>query len=588
MNNFSQQLSLPTATEQIQLSSKQEMNLEGKALIDWFLNDQQQLTAVEQFSQYYSSTTQPAQEKIYQTKIYQSLIPAKMPEAGEQYAFEVNLDACSGCKACVTACHSLNGLDEQETWRDVGLLHGGTSHSPVMQHVTSACHHCLEPSCLSACPVDAYQKDEQTGIVLHLDDQCIGCQYCTLACPYDVPKYHPEKGIVRKCDMCQDRLQAGEAPACVQACPHEAISIQIVNQQTIITDSESNLFLPGAPEPQITLPTTQYKTSRVFPRNLLPTDYYSVQAEHTHWSLVVMLVFTQLSVGAFLVELILESLLNQEMMGSIRTLHTVSALVYGLLAMGVSTFHLGRPLYGFRAIIGLKHSWLSREIVAFGLFAFLAVIYALLNFIPAMGYSWLNGGQLEKLSGAFAWCVVLTGLVGVGCSVMVYAFTGREFWNGTDTSIRFLLTTALLGIVAAWMTFMLTSLVFDSVAARKIVTEHGSLLCQMLMTVTIIKLLFEAAIFRHLRSRQTTPLKRSAMLMVGELSHITLMRFCCGFLGGLFMPAFLLQEKQTTEESLFLIVVVLLMFVACVAGELLERALFFGAVTRPKMPGNFS
>ena len=99
-------------------------------------------------------------------------------------------------------------------WREVGLLIGGTETLPVIpQHVTSACHHCLDPACPEPpCPVDAYEKDARTGIVKHLDDQCIGCQYCTFTCPYDAPKFHVGKGIVRKCDMCSDRLVAGEAP----------------------------------------------------------------------------------------------------------------------------------------------------------------------------------------------------------------------------------------------------------------------------------------------------------------------------------------------------------------------------------------
>ena len=154
-----------------------------------------------------------------QAKHYSRLLPATEPGPGQQYAFRVDLDRCSGCKACVTACHSLNGLDEGETWREVGLLIGGSSQLPVLQHVTSACHHCLDPACLTACPVDAYEKNPVTGIVKHLDDQCFGCRYCTFACPYEVPKYHRGKGIVRKCDMCSGRLAVGEAPACVQACP---------------------------------------------------------------------------------------------------------------------------------------------------------------------------------------------------------------------------------------------------------------------------------------------------------------------------------------------------------------------------------
>src|SRR5688500_17550247 len=158
-------------------------------------------------------------------------LPLTKPGHDEQYAFEVDLDACTGCKACVTACHQLNGLDddEGETWRSVGLLHGGTPAEPVQQTVTTACHHCLDPACMKGCPVGAYEKDPVTGIVKHLDDQCIGCQYCTLTCPYEVPQYSKKRGIVRKCDMCSDRLAEGEAPACVQACPNEAISIRIVD-----------------------------------------------------------------------------------------------------------------------------------------------------------------------------------------------------------------------------------------------------------------------------------------------------------------------------------------------------------------------
>ena len=80
---------------------------------------------------------------------------------------------------------------------------------PYQQTVTTACHHCVEPACLEGCPVLAYEKDAETGIVRHLDDQCIGCQYCVLKCPYDVPKYSAKRGIVRKCDMCYDAPRRG-------------------------------------------------------------------------------------------------------------------------------------------------------------------------------------------------------------------------------------------------------------------------------------------------------------------------------------------------------------------------------------------
>jgi len=552
----------------------------GPTLLERLLADQQELTAVEQFSQVYNEQAAPAPSRYYS-----SLIPATAPGPGQQYAFDVDLDACSGCKACVTACHSLNGLDETETWRDVGLLVGGTTTNPIMQHVTTACHHCLEPACMTACPVDAYEKDLITGIVKHLDDQCFGCQYCTLACPYDVPKYHKQKGIVRKCDMCSDRLSAGEAPACVQSCPHEAISIRIVDCEQIIEDSEADRFLPAAPEPHITLPTTTYRTKRVFPRNLLPADYFSVAEQHPHWPLIIMLVLTQLSVGAFLSGLVLERFLDETLIASMKPVHSLSALVFGLLALASSTLHLGRPRFAYRAIIGLRHSWLSREIVAFGVFAKLAVIYAAGSWF---GPEMLVGSQYWQQW--LGWGVAVSGLAGVFCSVMIYAFTQRVFWSFTKTFARFALTTCLLGVAAVWLTLLLISFFGTGDAAANvsgIISGYGRRICQTLLLITSLKLVFEANLLRPLLSRQTTPMKRSAMLMTGSLASVTIARFACGVLGGLAMPALLLKAtSESPQDPVFLIIVTSMLFVACLAGELLERYLFFAAVASPRMPGS--
>ena len=238
-------------------------------LIDRLIEAQQSLTAVEKFSQSYRDQSSPVLEPQYR-----DLIPLDGPGEGEQYTFEVDLDACSGCKACVAACHNLNGLDDGELWRNVGLLVGGTESEPTLQHVTVACHHCLEPACMHGCPVNAYEKDAVTGIVSHLDDQCIGCRYCMFMCPYDVPTYSETKGIVRKCNMCSDRLAVGEAPACVQSCPNKAIKITKVSVDEIVSSCETDQLVPGAPDVHVTLPTTRYNTRRVLPRNLLSDDYY--------------------------------------------------------------------------------------------------------------------------------------------------------------------------------------------------------------------------------------------------------------------------------------------------------------------------
>ena len=141
---------------------------ESKTLIDELINEQRSLTAVSRFSQKHERAEIPLQSRYYR-----DLIPLSKPTGGEQYAFEVDLDKCSGCKACVAACHALNGLEDDESWRAVGLLVSDEAELPYQQTVTTACHHCVDPACLNGCPVLAYEKDPLTGIVRHLDDQCI-------------------------------------------------------------------------------------------------------------------------------------------------------------------------------------------------------------------------------------------------------------------------------------------------------------------------------------------------------------------------------------------------------------------------------
>ncbi|QEG37228.1 DmsC/YnfH family molybdoenzyme membrane anchor subunit [Bythopirellula goksoeyrii] len=550
-------------------------------LVNALLDEQQRTTVVERFSQRHSTATEPLLAGHYQ-----DLIPLSKPKPGEQYAFEVDLDACSGCKACVVACHNLNGLDESEQWRKVGLLHGGSEQLPVLQHITTACHHCVDPACLSGCPVMAYDKDPETGIVRHLDDQCIGCQYCIFMCPYDVPHYNPGRGIVRKCDMCHDRLAVGEAPACVQSCPNGAIRIRTVSTESVIAESESNQFLPTAPEPGITLPTTSYKSSKPLPRNLLPADYYSANRQHSHLALVFMLVLTQLSVGAFIVGQVLVSgpWADQLMLTAIRPAYAIAGLVVGLLGMNAAVFHLGRPLYAFRALLGLRTSWLSREILAFGVFAAAALAYA--------AAVWFAGDHpgLVPWADRLGLATAITGAVGVLCSVMIYVKTQRPFWTGSRTGSKFLLTCLVLGLPIALLVSLVACVWNQQLTAHSIMQNYGQSLCKALMIVVAMKLLFETAVLARLKQRQFTPLKRTALLLTGELSMTNMLRYFFGIMGGLLLPLVLLSHKATTVgegayQPLFMGFIVILIAGLLLIGELLERYLFFAASVAPKMPG---
>ena len=555
---------------------------EAPSLINLLLNEQHDLSAVERFTQIHDTNGKPASQKYYR-----DLLPASPPQNGEQYAFEVDLDVCSGCKSCVAACHSQNGLETEELWRKVGQMVGGTPELPVVQHVTTACHHCIEPACLSGCPVEAYVKDDATGIVRHLDDQCIGCQYCILKCPYDVPVYSPTKGIVRKCDMCQDRLSSGEAPACVQSCPNQAIRISIVDKERVVEESEANHFLPGAPDRHLTIPTTTYKSNQQLSPNLLPADYFSVHKAHGHFPLVMMLVLTQMSVGAFFIEQLSFSyftFFDEKSAASIRPLHLVAALVLGLLGLVASVFHLGRPFYAFRAILGLRTSWLSREILAFGVFAAAATAYVFAVSVPILG-NLIH----ERTEVALGWSVALTGLIAVFCSVMIYVDTGRPCWTLPMTTAKFGLTSLILGLPTALLVAISSSLIYKDLPIQAVMDGFGYPLCKGLLVAVVAKLLLETSQLFHLRDRYHTSQKRSAMLLVGELGMVTLKRYFFAVIGGLFLPTVLLANSELSAggdfHPLFFIVSTLLIFILLFIGELHERYLFFAASVAPRMPG---
>ncbi len=555
------------------------MPTSNESLVDALLAEQQQTTAVEKFTQAHLSQTIPLQAKHYS-----DLIPLSKPTEGQQYAFEVDLDICSGCKSCVTACHSLNGLEEQETWRNVGLLHGGNSELPVIQHVTTACHHCIEPACLEGCPTLAYEKDPITGIVRHLDDQCFGCQYCILKCPYDVPKYSASKGIVRKCDMCEQRLASEEAPACVQSCPNSAIKIVIVNTEQVIEESETNRFLPGAPEPSYTKPTTNYRTSKPQPRNLLPADYYSARRSHSHLPLIVMLILTQMSVGALFIDQILLHLFGNHAGSAytyVQAMHAMAACGLGLLGMNAAIFHLGRPQYAYRAFLGLRTSWMSREIIMFGLFAVAATTYTALSWVADHG--WHISLFLQRGAGIFA---AATGILSVACSIMIYVDTNRPFWRGSYTTLKFLGTALVLGIPTTLLISWFAAGLSVDVSVTQLMSTYGRALCSWLIGLTIAKLTYEVLIFAHLSSKLHTPLRRTAMLMTGELRKPTLARFAFGFVGGIATPCVLLAGTNSGAGALFICVLTVASFVALLIGEFLERYLFFTAVVAPKMPGS--
>ena len=560
----------------------------ARGLIEQLLNEQQLLTPVADFAR-----KQDRSEIGAGGGNFRKLLPMTPLKPGEQYAFEVELNKCSGCKACVTACHSLNGLDDDETWRDVGLLISRSTQRPersqatnsptqsrftdrqtreigpsaLLQHVTTSCHHCVDPACLNGCPVLAYAKDPVTGIVRHLDDQCIGCQYCVLKCPYDAPKYNARLGIVRKCDLCANRLAGGEAPACAQACPNEAIRITRVSKTevSLAFREQSATFLPGAPGGAYTLPTTRYVTSAMIerdeknladatPRLVSPlilgaADDTTHRPQPAHWPLVIMLVLSQASVGLTLAALF------KVTPGPLLRL----ALTLGAASAAAGVSHLGRPLGAWRCFLGIKTSWLSREILVFGLYVpLLGVAVA----GPAIGLLWLG----ENIR-AIATVAALVGLAGVYCSVMIYHDTRRILWHARHSAGFFFGTVTIFAVAAACTTA-------DPVG-----------LPRTLISLTVLaKVALEISVIRHRRDYELTPLKKTALIVTGCFQSLALTRVVCAFLGGIGLPLLLHASAFGSRQA----VVAWLAFTFLFAGEILERLLFFRAVDAPKMPGGLA
>jgi DMSO reductase iron-sulfur subunit len=375
------------------------------------------------------------------------LIPDRPLEPGEQYRFHFNMTKCIGCRSCEIACNEQNGNPTEIRWRRIGEIEGGAYPDTSRHYLSMGCNHCLDADCLKGCPVDAYTKDPVTGIVLHSADACIGCQYCVWNCPYSVPQFNKERGVVGKCDMCHGRLTDGLEPACVNACPEGAIEIEIVDMLAWRSDyalAES----PGMPAAGHTISTTRITLPPDTAASLERVDAGRIAPEHAHLSLVFMTTLMQAVAGSLLAALFFHAA---------QPLLLLALLGITAVALNISVLHLGRPAYAWRALKMWRRSWLSREVLLFGLFfAALAgfAVAACVNAVPAMWLSRLHLtriGWLQHLPAttlalsALGVIAAVLGIAGIIASSFIYLVPARPSWNMVHTPIDFLLSAPLIG-----------------------------------------------------------------------------------------------------------------------------------------------
>jgi len=157
-----------------------------------------------------------------------------------EYSKLIDISRCIGCKGCEVACKEWNELASVETsnfgsyqsHRDLGpdtwllmRFNEDEVDGDLRWYITkSACLHCAEPACLFACPAPGAIVQYTNGIVDFNQDQCIGCQACVTACPFDIPRFESATRKVYKCNLCIDRVESGLEPACVKTCPTQAIT----------------------------------------------------------------------------------------------------------------------------------------------------------------------------------------------------------------------------------------------------------------------------------------------------------------------------------------------------------------------------
>ncbi|HSP87822.1 MAG TPA: 4Fe-4S dicluster domain-containing protein, partial [Ignavibacteriaceae bacterium] len=156
----------------------------------------------------------------------------------------VDTTTCIGCRNCEWACKEAHQLPagELSSYEDKSVFkeirrpdksaltvlnqyeNEKRINSPI--NVKFQCMHCDHPACVSACIVGAFSKKEN-GSIIWDTDKCIGCRYCMVACPFQIPSFEYDKAIepdIRKCDFCFERTKVGLLPACVEICPVEAIT----------------------------------------------------------------------------------------------------------------------------------------------------------------------------------------------------------------------------------------------------------------------------------------------------------------------------------------------------------------------------
>ncbi len=521
------------------------------------------------------------------------------PNRNKQHGFFLNADNCIGCHACESACSEKNDNPAHISFRSVGFVEGGSYPDYQRLNISMACNHCDDPVCLTGCPTRAYTKFTEYGAVLQDPDICFGCGYCTWVCPYNAPQLDPVKGEVSKCNMCVDRLEVGLKPSCVSACLGNALDFGVIenipeNRDQAITE------IPGFPTTDITHPNIRFQQKKQNHHEMTRTDsmplkyvkneeageYKATVDEKAgyekHWNFrslltshesahVIFTLFTQATVGAFLMLILGESLgllgfnmlndytIHMSLVGTIFILSTI-----GLFKLNM---HLGKPHRFYRGFNNLRLSPVSREISGVSMF-----------YTGLLGYAFFaifDNAVMSLFATAFAYLAVLSGPIGLYFMYKLYRIPARPFWDHCQTG------TAFLGSMLSLGSFIIAAVSLVVLPASALIELIPSL-ASIMSVGLIIEILGHMLHARDMKTinnegagshyRQTTQYGKSYLLRNALLCLSLVLAVTVSFTG--------------LSGTLGIIIALLLASSLSVASAF-SRSLFFVLVIPTTMPGAF-